>query len=186
MSDGPAKGRSRRELVADVLGAGARSEERKQLSALLEAEHLAIDVYGLAGASSVLSPPARRLIRQLRAQERLHAAALSRVLGGHHPFRIRSARQLELALSRYGVNVQFAELHTERGWFTLLENLEGALEGAYYKSLRHLSSPAVATLAARIMASEAQHSTLLFRLRNPHDIALDVAVGLVKGSAGRH
>jgi hypothetical protein len=68
----------------------------------------------------------------------------------------------------------------------LLERLEGALEGAYYKALKHLSEPAQATLAARILASEAQHSTLLFSFRNPQNVQLAVAVGLVKGSAAQH
>lgn len=190
MSQASHRPRSRRELVADLLGA-LPAGERKLVGDLLAAEHLAVEVYGRAAASPDLSSRARRLVRRLRAQERVHAAALARLVpAAAHPSapppRGRSTPEVEAALAKRGIVVRFGDLNSERAWFTLLENLEGALEGAYYKSLRHLESASVATLVARIMASEAQHSTLLLRLRNPQDIALDVAVGLVKGRAGHH
>lgn len=189
MSQGSHRPRSRRELVADLLGTTLPAGEAELVGDLLAAEQLAVEVYGRAAASPDLSPRARRLVGRLRAQERVHAAALARLLpraqrealGQEH-----SAGETEAGLARYGIEVTLGDLHSERAWFTLLENVEGALEGAYYKSLRHLESASVATLAARIMASEAQHSTLLLRLRNPRDIDLDVAVGLVKGRAGHH
>lgn len=189
MSQGSHRPRSRRELVADLLGAALPAGEAKLVGDLLAAERLAIEVYGRAAASPDLSSRAGRLVRRLRAQERVHAAALAHLLSRAQrvvPARERSTAETEAGLARYGIGVTLGDLHTERAWFTLLENVEGVLEGAYYKSLRHLESAPVATLAARIMASEAQHSTLLFRLRNPRDIDLDVAVGLVKGRAGHH
>lgn len=153
---------------------------------LLDAELLAVKVYELASASTQIAPDGRALASRLGEQERAHAAALARALRlldpGHPPD---STSAAEAGLAAHGITVTFGSLRSERQWFTLLERLESALEGAYYTALGHLSDPGHATLAARILASEAQHSTLLFSFRNPQNVELAVAVGLVHGSAAR-
>ncbi|HET9720637.1 MAG TPA: ferritin-like domain-containing protein [Solirubrobacteraceae bacterium] len=172
--------RSRRELVADVLGALTPARERRELRSLLDIELLAGQVYALAGGARSLSPAAQDLVRRLGAQEYAHVAALARLAGlpaGAPP----SAAAAERTLAGHGITVAFASLRTEREWFTLLEELERLLEGVYFHALGHLTNPAHALLLARIMASEAQHSTLLFSFRNPRDITLDVAEGQIKG-----
>jgi hypothetical protein len=181
MSAGTRTPRSRRELVADVLGALNPAQERQELARLLDAELLAVEVYELAVTAQPVSAGARRLLRQLGAQERAHGAALARLatLPQASP---PSPAGAERALASHGISVRFGALRTERQWFTLLENLEGILEGVYYRALGRLSDPVHATLAARILASEAQHSTLLLSFRNPRNIQLDVALGQIKGS----
>lgn len=180
--------RTRRELLAGTASAGTAADARR-LAALMELEHVAADVYGLAARSGALSPSAHRLASALRTQEHDHAAALLAALGS--PVAPRglpapagqSPAQLQTALGRVHVTVQFDRLRSERDWFTLLENMEAALEGAYYEALAQLSTAAAGTLAARILASEAQHQTLLFRLRHPRDIPLAVGAGLIVGNA---
>lgn len=174
--------RSRRELVADVLGPLNPAQERRQLAQLLDAELLAVAVYDRARTASAVSPGGRRLIGQIGLQERAHAAAVARAAGtvaGPPP----SAAAAERALGVRGISVRFGALSTERQWFTLLESLERVLEGGYYRALGRLTAPAHASLAARIMGSEAQHATLLFSFRNPGNIQLDVAEGQIKGGA---
>lgn len=186
MSHAGDKPRSRRELVAGLIGESSSGPERHQLGALLELEYLAQYVYSLASASSFVSAAGQALARQLHGQEAAHAAALSQLTGALASAAPSfSTTAAESALSSHGLVVRFSALHTERAWFTLLEGLESALEGAYYKALGHLVSPAAVSLATRIFASEAQHSTLLFSLRNPQNIGLDVSEGLVTGSAGQ-
>jgi hypothetical protein len=174
--------RSRREFVAGLLGS---AQERRYVTGLLAAEQVAAEVYRRAAAAQVMSPAARSLADRLGAQERSHAASLAR-LSGMGPARVgtMSDSAVETGLRSLHISAKLGALDSEKRWFTLLENLESGLEGAYYKAIRHLTRPDLATLAAQILASEAQHSVLLFRFRNPMDIKLDVAVGLVKGNAG--
>ncbi len=180
--------RSRRQLLADLVRAAAG--ERRRLLELLASERLAVAVYGRAVAAAAVTPGGRLLAGRIETQERAHALALARLLDKSGPRRLSTRRSTPLstratvdALAGLGIAVRFSALRSERDWFRLLEQLEGALVGACYKALRDLSDPASATLVARIMASEAQHSTLLFSFRHPQDIDLDVAVGLVTGSA---
>lgn len=186
MSAGRDRPRSRRQLVADVLGAGP-VQERRLLLELLDLELLAVKVYALAAAAARVSPGGRALAHRIQEQELSHAIALARLTGPTAaPRPALSTTAAQAALAAHGITVAFSSLDTERQWFTLLERLEGALEGAYYKALARLRDPAHATLAARILASEAQHSTLLFSFRNPQDIDLDVALGLVEGTAAQN
>lgn len=186
MSGGTDRPRSRRELVADVFRTRA-TDERRQLLKLLDIEFLAAEVYFLASESDQVSAAGRALARRLEEQERSHAAALAKLIGLPEASRPEPpVHAVQAELSAHGINVSFGSLRSERQWFTLLERLEGALEGAYFKALGHLKEPAHAMLAARILASEAQHSTILFSFRNPQNVQLAVAVGLVKGSAAHH
>jgi hypothetical protein len=175
--------RSRRELVADVLRRLTPAQERRLLVELVKAELVAAEVYGMAAVAEPISPAGRDLARRLGDQERAHLTALARLMSESFGT-TSSPADAEKMLAAHGIPVKFSDLRTERQWFTLLENLEGILEGLYFRALGHLSNPAHALLAARILASEAQHSTLLFSFRNPQDIQLDVATGQIKGRAG--
>lgn len=174
--------RSRRELVADFLGALSPAQEHRLLLDLLNTELLAAQVYALAATAAPVSPAGQELARRLGAQERAHADALARL--GEQPSLLGlrlTPGTIEKALAGHGITVTFSALRSEREWFTLLEEMERVLEGVYFQALGRLSSPSHATLVARILASEAQHSTLLFSFRNPQDILLDVAEGQIKG-----
>jgi hypothetical protein len=176
--------RSRRELVADVIRGLSPAQERRELLQLLDAEVLATQVYALAAGAGPISPAGRALATHLGAQEQSHAAALGRLAGPPIPLPPASSPgAVERSLGQHGISVTFGSLHSERQWFTLLEELERAMEGVYFQALGRLSNPSHALLAARILASEAQHSTLLFSFRNPQNIQLDVAEGQIRGRA---
>ncbi|HWD64426.1 MAG TPA: ferritin-like domain-containing protein [Solirubrobacteraceae bacterium] len=174
--------RSRRELVSDVLRALTPAQERRMLLELVKAELLAADIYAMAAVAEPISPAGQNLARRLGNQERAHLNALAMLMSQSFGATL-SPSQAEKALATHGIPVRFDELHTERQWFTLLEQLEGVLEGLYFRALGRLSDPGHALLAARILASEAQHSTLLLSFRNPNNIQLDVAEGQIKGRA---
>lgn len=176
--------RSRRELITGARKGALSAAEGQVVLKLLGLERVAARVYAEAGGSPDISPAGRSLAGRIGAQEHAHAAALAALLGKPAPAPTAlSVPATEAALARHGLKVTFGSLRSERDWFTLLERLENHLEGAYYESLRHLSGGANATLAARILACEAQHATLLLSFRNPSDIALDVALSFVTGNA---
>jgi hypothetical protein len=176
--------RSRRELVSDVLRALSPAQERRLLLDLMNGEVLALQLYALAATAGPVSAAGQELARRLGSQERAHADALARLAEQPAPVEPPlSPATVAKSLAGHGITVTFSALHSERQWFTLLEEMERVLEGAYFQALGRLTSPPHATLAARIMASEAQHSTLLFSFRNPQDIQLDVAEGQIKGRA---
>jgi hypothetical protein len=168
-----------------LLGPG--SADARELLKLLELERLAAAVYGLAHGSGQLSPGAAGLTAALHGQELIHGRALASALGRAAPAApsgpAPSLGRLQRGLARYRIHAELAARHDERGWFTVLEELESALAGAYYEALGRLADPDAATLAARILASEAQHQTLLFRARHSGDISLAVSTPVVYGDA---
>jgi hypothetical protein len=174
---------SRRELIRSAARLAPLSSDVARLRRLLELEQLADRLYSLALQSGTLSPAAMTLCLELRSQERSHARALAPFSGRALPEPPGTRLQVERSLARAHLDPRLGERRSERAWFILLERLEHVLEGAYYEALAHLTSPGAATLAAQILASEAQHQTLLFRLRHPDDITLAVSVPLVHGSA---
>lgn len=179
---------TRRQLLRSLPGDPALGDAGR-LASLLALEQVAVDLYRMAHRSTHLAAGSARLVREIVIQEEQHVLALAGALGRPaHTVRLQAPSQatpaqLEAALAQVKVHVDLAAIHSERAWFTLLEQLESALEGAYYEALARLSSATAATLAARILASEAQHQTLLFRARHPRDINLAVSTGLVFGNA---
>jgi hypothetical protein len=173
---------------AAALAADGRSDADR-LAGLLALEELAAAVYSKALASASLTPAGHALLSQVRAQELEHAAALLAELkliaptGFRRSRRPRSATDIDRALAAAGVDAQLDHQRDQRDWLRVLEHLENALEGAYYKALLRLKAPDVATLTARILANEAQHNTLLTELRHPGRWILAVPVAIVQGDA---
>lgn len=174
---------SRRAAIRSAGRAVLPNADAARLRHLLELEQLAEQLYVRALESGRLSPRAEALCRGLRSEERSHAQALGPLSGQPGPEPPLTLRQIEHALTRAHLDPNLQARRTERAWFTLLERLEHVLEGAYYEALAHLTGAGPATLAAQILASEAQHQTLLFRLRHPDDIMLAVSEPIVHGSA---
>jgi hypothetical protein len=182
MSGSAGKPLTRRELVSQ--GASTRRpSERELLTGLIGLEQLAVAIYGLVLASGTASPAETALLLDLQSQESVHAGALAhqlRVAPGLAPA---GAELIQAALIRAGITSKLSKMRTARDWFRLLETLESTLEGAYHAALADLTRPEVAALAASILASEAQHLTLLFRQRHPLDVYSAVPSGLVQGTA---
>lgn len=185
---------TRRELVRGN-PALAHPDDPGHLTRLIAFETLAIQVYGLAEESTHIGVRGKRLVSELRRQELAHAVALQEALERLAPGGAPAASLpgqtasigaaltagVEQTLTAVEIPADFAKLTDERAWFHLLEELENRLQGAYNGALRDLVDPSAATLAARILASEAQHSTALSRLRHPGNVAQAVPTGLVVG-----
>src|SRR5579875_3181660 len=119
MSNASRTSRSRRELVADILGRLSPAQERRALLDLMAAEQLAAGVYDLAAAAAPVSPAGQELARRLGGQERAHAAELARVTGQPAGGRTAAGRTaagrtaagpggIEKALSAHGITVRFS------------------------------------------------------------------------------
>lgn len=172
---------TRRQLVTGA-GTAPPPSERQLLSGLIALEQLAVAVYELALGAGFASPSQTLVLETVHAQESAHAAAVARLRGLPLGRRPAGAPAIQASLTTAGITLKLSAIRTARDWFTLLETLESVLEGAYYTALADLTQSDAAALAASILASEAQHATLLFRDRHPRDAYAQVPSGLVQGT----
>jgi hypothetical protein len=173
---------SRRALLARAAAVRRGPTDAQLLGELLEFEQLELAVDELALRSGALSPPTAALVRRIAAHERAHASALAAWPGVVAPAALGHA-DLGAAMKARGIAVDLGRARTDRQWLAVLEVVDTAVEGAYYAAIGLLRAPAAASLAATILASEAQHRALLSRQRYPHTIVFAVPSGLVHGMA---
>jgi hypothetical protein len=86
-------------------------------------------------------------------------------------------------LAERGVSGRLAGLDSERASLRLLLDAEGMAERVYYRSLLRLGAPGPIQLAAEILASEAQHATILSELLKPGNVDMAVPDAFVQGSS---
>ena len=190
----------RRRLIALGLVAGAGlalpqtgraqalpSDERRLLTVLLETELVSVAAVERVLASPYLHRRARALASRVLAAERVHASALERALRGlgvtARPAPPATAAAVDQALAARHVHQRVSALHKEHDCLDLLLALESMAEGMYYAAMPLLSSPALQRLAAGLLASEAQHESLLGLLRNPKDFNRAAPYAFVEGFA---
>jgi Ferritin-like domain len=158
------------QLVSDLMGV--------ELLSQVVIEHVLLSPH--------MSLRSRRVAHRVLAAERAHAAALE-----PHLRRLRSPRprvpgtteEIDAVLAARHVSHRVSELHSEHDCLELLLNLESIAEGAYYSSLSKLSNPRLQLLAARILASEAQHEAMVGVLRDHKDFARAAPYAFVEGIA---
>lgn len=190
---------SRRELMV-LAGAGAglalidpgiSIAEGPVNQAQLVRDLLAAELLGIATLERVLlsphlSPRARRLSRRILGQEHRHATALGRALaplgGTHLPVIPATAAEIDRQLSDHHVGRTVGDLHSEHDCLDLLLDLEGVTEGGYYRAMAKLTAAPMQTLAATLLASDAQHEALLGELRQPKNFDRAAPYAFVEGS----
>ncbi len=146
--------------------------DQELLAGLLKVEQLIAAVYGRVLAGGRLTPRARRLARTVLRQEHAHAATLAAelaVFGGAPPAPPAGPAQLDAQLARHHISISVTGLETEKQALQLLTQVESVAEGAYFGAMSKLSEPRLQTLAAEILASEAQHFTLVAEILHPRD-----------------
>jgi hypothetical protein len=151
---------------------------------LLRLELLVLYVYQHALATSLMASPARAVVADLRDQEAAHVHALSaalRRLGGTIPAGPANIASADKDLSHRNVAGRVGHLRGGRDALRLLLALEHVAEGAYFVSMSELGGPALLRLSAEIMASEAQHATVLSLLLHPGALTQAVPYALVQG-----
>lgn len=192
---GAAEDPTRRRLLAAALLAGGMAVARPALAVadattvppsdpdlltgLLGVEALVATVYERVLASGRLSPRAHRLARRVLAQEHAHAGALTTQLalfGGTPPSPHLAAGALEAELGRHKITIKVDALGSEKDALKLLTQVETVAEGAYFAAMSKFSHPRLLTLGAEILASEAQHFTLVAQILHPRDLGFTKTV----------
>jgi hypothetical protein len=173
---------------ASVLAAGAATvasePEARRVRRLLSVELLMLYTYQQVLASSLLSAPARRALAPLRANEEVHVRTLHAhlaALGGVAPEPPGSVSQADKDLAHRDVSGRLGQLKGAKDALGLLLAVERVTVGAYYVALIRLEDPTLITLAAEIMANDAQHEALIGELLYDGKAAQAVPYGLVQG-----
>jgi hypothetical protein len=176
---------SRRELLGGILAgaaastvlassagaAGAVGGDDKLLATLLAVERRLSSTYHRVLASGQLGVIVAAEVSGFQRQEQQHIGALEQVIalrGGSVP-----------PTARFEPG---GPAETQSDALDLLLGAERMAESAYFGALSKLEDPALVALAAEIMASEAQHWTLLRALRDPGNLAGSVPSAFVTGS----
>lgn len=155
-----------------------------RLRRLISVELLMLYCYQHVLAGTLLEPRARRLLAPLPAHEEAHVHALSSrlaTLGGTPPPAPAGVRQADRHLARRGVAGRLGGLTGGRDALFLLLAMEKVVVGAYFVALIKLNDEKLITLAAQIMASDAQHEALVGDALYRGDVQKAVPSGLVQG-----
>lgn len=172
------------EAAAATAAASAPPSNIAVLGRLVRLEELILYAYQHVLASSLLPSSAQPVVAGLRNQEQAHIHALSAalsVLGGTSPAGPVNLAAADKDLSHRNVSQRLGQLRGGKDALRLLLAIEHVAEGAYYVAMSELSGPTLLRLGAEIMASEAQHATVLTVLLHPVDLTQAVPYGLVQG-----
>lgn len=159
--------------------------EVQALSAMLEAELLVAFAYGRILRSGVLSVFSTPVAKTLLAHEHAHVALLRGwvdKLGGVQPPSITGVGEADAALTADHVSGRLGEMASEPDALRLLIAVERVSVGAYYHGFSTLAEPMLVRSAAEMLASEAQHATVLSGLLHPDDVAKAVPDAFVHGT----
>jgi Ferritin-like domain len=170
--------------VATARAAPAPPPDVVVIGRLLRLELLVLYVYQHVLGTSLLSPSARGVVDGLRDQEQAHVDALSAALsrlGGTAPAAPANLARADKDLAHRNVAGRVGQLRGGRDALRLLLAIEHVAEGAYYVSMSELGDPTLLRLGAEIMASEAQHATVLTVLLHPGALTQAVPYAFVQG-----
>jgi hypothetical protein len=163
---------------------GSRLTDADRLRRLISVELLMLYCYEHVLAGPLLDARSRRLLTPLRAQEQAHVHALSAhlaTLGGTPPAPPTSVNQADRDLARRAVVGRLGQLQSRRDALSLLLDAETVVVGAYFVALIKLNDLPLVTLAAQIMANDAQHEALVGEALYPGNAQKAVPSGLVQG-----
>jgi hypothetical protein len=177
--------------VAALLGAPAsQAADRPETDAqllygILTVELLVVAVYERVIQTGQLPADAQSVALELLAHERAHAqvvgAELTR-LGVAPPQSVTSTREIDTGLAEHHVSLRVDSLHSSSDCLHLLLDVENVVNGVYYAAMSKFTDVALARTAAEIMASEAQHVTVLSELLYPGDFTRSVPYPFAEGS----
>jgi hypothetical protein len=167
-----------------LAGSSAAQSDAAVIGRLLGLELLVVFTYDHVLASSLISPHARQVLGPLLAQDKAHVGALTAALarlGGTPPPGPADIAQADRYLAGRRVSGRLGQLRGGRDALRLLLAIEHVAEGAYYVSMLTLGDPQLLRLGAEMMASEAQHTTLISLLLHPGVPTQAVPYALVQG-----
>ena len=162
----------------------ATADDHQILLTALSTELLLVWVYERVLERGLLGDAARGAVTRILEQERDHVSAVQTALGGAPvtaPITLASA---ERQLARHHVGASPNDLSTQHDSLRLLVDVESAAEGVWFTAIGKLADRQLAATAAAIMASEAQHWTVLSGFSHHDDPKIVVPYPFVRGSSG--
>lgn len=154
------------------------------LVSLLRVERVLVVAYEHALATGLLTPSAQQTVSLFLGHERAHVHALSvnvAALGGTVPAAPEGTAAFEAELRQLRVRRSPAELRNERQHVRFLTDLETLIARHYRYAIARLSAAKPLSMAAEIMANEAQHATILREVLSPGNVKRAVPTGFVAG-----
>jgi hypothetical protein len=170
--------------AASAATAPENKSDPQLLSELYGTEQLLIDVYGRVIASGLLSSRVRSAAQRVLGQEGVHRQELERqlrALGAGTPPRLAGPDAIDKALRAAKVSGSVEDLHSEHDGVRLLLEVEMAAQHAYFMAISQLHTGALAQFAAQILASEAQHQTVISEARRPGNSAQAAPYSFIGG-----
>jgi hypothetical protein len=177
-----ARDATRRELLRGRLAAPAGDEAL--LLSLLRVEQVLVIAYERALATAVLTPSAQQVLASFLGHERAHVHALSVNLAALRvtaPAPPKGTAAFEAELRHLRVKRSPAALRNERQHLRFLIELETLIARHYRSAIARLSAAKELSIAAEIMANEAQHETVLRELLTPGNVKRAVPSAFVAG-----
>ena len=155
----------------DAFAAGSSARDDRLLKMLLGVERRVSEAYRRVLSSGVLSVVVASEITGFLDQERQHIGALELELS------LRNSSPPPPAPTEPG-----RQLETQADALDVLLGAETMAQGAYFGAMSKFAEPGLVTLAAEILASEAQHWTLLRAIQSPANLAAAAPAPYVTGS----
>lgn len=149
---------------AEAADRPAAASDGARLARVLDVEQLMLYVYGQVLAGPRLTAAQRASLAPLRRYEATHVAVLRRAVAAHGaaaPPPPGSPAQANRRLARRDVAGRLDQLRDDRDAVNLLLATERVTVGVYYEALIDLTQPATIALAAQLMASDAEHESIL-------------------------
>lgn len=172
--------------VAPSAAASPAPSQAHRLAHALESERLAVIGYQQVLGTDVLSTPVRPQLQELLAQDRQHVAALERILtqlGAALPAGPASVAAAQAMLTQHQVHRSLTRLPTQHDCLRVMIDIESLAEGAYFKAMPTLTHASLMRISATIMASNAQHWTVLSGIQHNGNVMMSVPFPFVYGAA---
>lgn len=162
----------------------AAPSDAELLLALLRIEQVIVFAYEHALAAAVLPASAQAILGTFLEHERAHVHKLSTYVSPHRgavPGAPKDMAAFESELRRLRVRRKPLELRTGRDHLRLLIELETAIARHYRFTIADLHAGKKVSIAAEIMANEAQHLAVLRELLGPVNVRRAVPTGFIAG-----
>ena len=163
----------------------ATAAETQALSYALQTERLSVIAYRQVLATNVLTPGVVPQLRMLMSQDLQHVAKLEQVLtqmGAGVPQGPVGVTGAQAMLGEHGVHRSLTAFQNQHDCLKLLIDAESLTEGAYFKGIPELQSPALVRLSTAILGSDAQHWAVLSGIQHHGDLTMSVPYPFVQGS----
>lgn len=172
--------------LAATAGAQVKTQtDAELLLPVVGIELLAVFAYQQVLNSQLMSAEAQLAATRMLGHEHAHVRTFANALvetGGTPPPALASVKAADDLLALHNIPNRLGHLITERDCITVLVRIEQVLEGVYFTAISKLSDPRLAGLSAQVLASEAQHYSVLNLLLRPRNTDLAVPGSFVLGT----